>query len=349
MGERDGRVPLIRARLGKLGYVKPAEMPKFGADGGKTIYSPSEEDAPQIFAEIAASEILDKELSKALLAFQKAQSIKATGRIDAATVTALNQRADGNKLQKLILNMERVRWLPRALGQRHILVNQAAFELRLMDHDRISWQTKVIVGKPETQTFVFSDEMETVVVNPYWGVPLSIIQGEMMPILANDPWYLDREGYEVLTRDGDQVSSSSVDWWAYGSKLPYDVRQPPGPSNALGYVKFLFPNAHDIYMHDTPTRKLFAETKRAFSHGCIRVEDPRELAVQVLGWSRSEVDAAIETGENQNFNLDRKIPVHINYFTAWPDRNGKIGYFADTYGRDIRLEKALNTLTVAAN
>jgi murein L,D-transpeptidase YcbB/YkuD len=349
MGERDGRVPQIRARLAKLGYLKPAQMPKFGAEGNNAIYSPSQADAPQVFAEIAASEILDKELSKALQVFQKSQAIKTTGRIDAATVTALNQRPDGNKLSKLILNMERLRWLPRELGARHILVNQAAFELRLMDHDRISWQTKVIVGKPETQTFVFSDEMETVVVNPYWGVPLSIIQGEMMPILASDPYYLDREGYEVLTRDGEQVSSAWVNWWAYGSKLPYDVRQPPGPNNALGYVKFLFPNAHDIYMHDTPTRKLFEENKRAFSHGCIRVENPRELAVRVLGWTREEVDAVIETGANQSFSLDSKIPVHINYFTAWPDANGKIAFFADSYGRDTKLEKALNTVTVAAN
>ncbi len=349
VGERDGRVPLIRARLSKLGHLKQAAMPKFGADGGKATYSPTPEDAPQVFAEIAASEILDKELSRALSAFQKARSIKVTGRIDPATVTALNQRPDGNKMQKLLLNMERVRWMPRELGRRHVFVNQAAFDLRLMEGDRISWQTKVIVGKPETQTFVFSDEMETVVINPYWGVPLSIIQGEMMPILANDPSYLDREGYEVLTRDGVQVSSRAVNWWAYGSKLPYDVRQPPGPNNALGYVKFLFPNAHDIYMHDTPTRNLFAESNRAFSHGCIRVENPRELAVRVLGWSREEVDATIETGANQDFDLEQKIPVHINYFTAWPDANGKVGYFADLYGRDGRLEKALNTVTVAAN
>jgi murein L,D-transpeptidase YcbB/YkuD len=349
VGERDGRVPLVRARLAKLGHLKAAEMPKFGAAGSKSTYSPTRAEAPEAFAEIAASEILDGQLSKALLAFQKSQSIKATGRIDSATVNALNQRPDGNKLQKLLLNMERLRWLPRELGDRHIFVNQAAFELRLMENDRISWQTKVIVGKPETQTYVFSDEMETVVMNPYWGVPLSIIQGEMMPMLAEDPYYLDREGYEVLTREGELVSSASVDWWAYGSKLPYDVRQPPGPNNALGYVKFLFPNGHDIYMHDTPTRKLFEESKRAFSHGCIRVENPRELAVRVLGWSREEVDAAIETGLNQNFELEHKIPVHINYFTAWPDPNGKIAYFSDGYKRDSRLEKALNTLTVAAN
>ncbi len=349
MGERDGRVPLVRARLSKLGHLKQAEMPKFGADGVKATYTPTPDDAPKVFAEIAASEVLDKDLSRAIAAFQKSRSIKVTGRIDSTTITALNQRPDGNKMQKLLLNMERVRWLPRELGLRHILVNQAAFELRLIERDRITWQTKVIVGKPETQTFVFSDEMETVVINPYWGVPLSIIQGEMMPILADDPSYLDREGYEVLTRDGIQVSSRAVNWWAYGSKLPYDVRQPPGPNNALGYVKFLFPNAHDIYMHDTPTRKLFGETNRAFSHGCIRVENPRELAVRVLGWSREEVDAAIETGANQDFDLEQKIPVHINYFTAWPDANGKIGYFANSYGRDGRLEKALNTSTVAAN
>ena len=170
----------------------------------------------------------------------------------------------------------------------------------------------------------------------------------MLPILREDPSYLDRLDYEVFTSDGQRIRSRSADWWSMGSKVPYNVRQPPGGDNALGRIKFLFPNEHNIYMHDTPTKKLFKKPMRAYSHGCIRVENPRELAVKLLGISREEVDALIDTGENQAINLKRKVPVHISYFTAWPDATGEIAYYADIYGRDARLERAFSAIAVAA-
>jgi L,D-transpeptidase YcbB len=191
--------------------------------------------------------------------------------------------------------------------------------------------------------------METVVLNPYWNVPKSIVSHEMLPRLSEDPYYLDDNGYEVLDAQGQHISSAAVDWWSYGDVIPFDVRQPPGNENALGRIKFLFPNSHDIYMHDTPAKKLFAKATRAFSHGCIRVEDPRKLAEYVLGWDRSRIDEAIASGQNADVKLTTPLPVHLNYFTAWPDANGNIAYFTDIYKRDARLEKALSTVAVASN
>jgi murein L,D-transpeptidase YcbB/YkuD len=337
-GERDARVISVRARMVEAGLLSD--------DNALAWMLGHAGDEPDLKA---YEEVLDNALSKALKAFQAKNKIRQTGWIDKTTVAALNAKPAQNNTQKLAMNMERVRWLPREVGQRYILVNQAAFELRLMEQNKIAWSTKVIVGKPETQTFVFSDEMETVVINPYWGVPQSIIRYEMMPYLARDRGYLDREGFEVVNARGKVVSSRSVNWWAYGSKIPFGVRQPPGDDNALGRIKFLFPNAHDIYMHDTPTKKLFSEDVRAFSHGCVRVENPRELAEHVLGWERKQIDDMIATGQNRDIDLSKHIPVHLNYFTAWPDASGKITFYPDIYNRDTRLDKAINTITVVAN
>jgi murein L,D-transpeptidase YcbB/YkuD len=346
LGGRDARIPLVRERMVKLGFLSEE-----GSLAWKNIKPQVKEGEtePQKLDQGQLERTLDKELSKALKAFQASHHIKQTGRLDKATVEALNARSDQRNIHKLALNMERLRWFPREPGNRHVFVNQAAFELRIMEDERIAWRTKVIVGKPETQTAVFSDEMERVVMNPYWGVPRSIIKYEMMPYLVNDPSYLDRKGFEVVNARGEVVSSSTVDWWAYGDKIPYDVRQPPGDDNALGNIKFLFPNSHDIYMHDTPTKDLFKQKVRAFSHGCVRVENPREFAEHILGWDREEIDDLIGSGRNMEFGLDTRIPVHLNYFTAWPDASGKMAFYNDIYNRDLRLEKALNTIAVAAN
>jgi murein L,D-transpeptidase YcbB/YkuD len=338
LGVRDARVPLVRIRMVELGYLNPddamAWMLGHAAEGL---------DVEKL------EETLDKATFGALKAFQAANKIKQTGFIGKATIEALNSPVEGDSVEKLVFNMERLRWLPRDLGERYVFVNQAAFELRLMDRDNVAWRTKVIVGKPETQTAVFSDQMETVVINPYWGVPQSIIRHEMMPRLARDRRYLDRLGYEVLNAKGKRVSSRAVNWWAYGSKIPFAVRQPPGDDNALGRIKFLFPNSHDIYMHDTPTKELFEESVRAFSHGCVRVENPREFAEYVLGWERQRIDDMIATGENKNVRLDKHIPVHLSYFTAWPDESGNVIFYQDIYGRDVRMDKALNRISMAAN
>ncbi len=248
---------------------------------------------------------------------------------------------------QLIANMERLRWLPKTLAPRHVFVNQAAYKVQVFDGPTELWQSRVIVGKPTTQTSVFNDEIETVVFNPSWGIPPSIIAGEYLPKLRNDPGYLDRIGYVVTDSSGQRVRSSNVDWWSYGSAVPFSVQQPPGPKNALGELKFLFPNKHNIYMHDTPNRDLFTEESRAFSHGCVRVQNPREFAQVLLGWERSKIDANTDSKRSQTVKLGHKVPVYITYFTAWPDETGKIQYFKDIYERDLTMGKAMTTLTVA--
>ena len=321
-GASDPRIPAVRSRLAELGFSA----------------TPADDAEP---------DVLDAELSVQLRLFQKQAGMKITGVLGPQTVAALNNATTSGSTDKLLDNMERIRWLPRDLGSRYIFVNQAAFEAQVIRDGKPEWETRVIVGKPMTQTPVFNDEMEMVVFNPSWGVPPSIIANEYLPKLRRDPGYLDRLGFKVVTPAGKVVSSRSVSWGSYGAKVPYGIQQPPGVKNALGELKFLFPNAHDIYMHDTPTRELFSQDMRAFSHGCVRVQNPREFASVVLGWSPDEVAAKVETGVSETVRLKQKIPVHLTYFTAWPDASGNIVYFNDIYGRDKPIENARSSTLVA--
>ena len=322
-GSTDDRIPDLRARLGQLGYDMPAD----DAAGDPLLF--------------------DATLSGVLKKFQKSAGLKASGSLDAATVNALNGHGSERDRQRLVDNMERLRWLPKSLGNRYVFVNQAAFKVQVIDSGKEIWNSRVIVGKPTTQTAVFDDEIETVVFNPSWGVPPSIIANEYLPKLRRDPGYLDRIGFKVVNSRGKQVSSGGVDWWSYGSKVPFSIQQPPGNKNALGELKFLFPNSHNIYMHDTPSRELFANDVRAFSHGCVRVQNPREFATVLLGWDRARIDKTTDSKASQSVALKSKVPVHITYFTAWPDETGKIQYFNDIYGRDQAMEDARQVLTVA--
>ncbi|MFO1090372.1 MAG: L,D-transpeptidase family protein [Hyphomicrobiales bacterium] len=353
VGSDDARVPLIRKRLkeladaGDLPDIDPADLGEnvqvSPVDGEGNIPATNAVDKPN------AETIFTQADAAAVRAFQASAGLDADGIVGVATVAKLNggPASGADRRQVLIDNMERLRWLPRDLGKRYVFVNQASFSLQVIENGEEVWGTRVIVGKPNTQTVEFSDQMETVEFNPYWGVPPSIIAHEMRPRLLRDPSYLDRNGFEVVDSRGRVVSSSDVNWSAYGKNPPFGVRQPPGSDNALGEVKFLFPNEHHIYMHDTPTKALFAKSMRAFSHGCVRVQNPRQFAEVVLGWSADEVDAAIAAGENRAVKLDRPLPVHLTYFTAWPDENGKIRYFADVYGRDALLETALGKSQLA--
>jgi murein L,D-transpeptidase YcbB/YkuD len=229
-----------------------------------------------------------------------------------------------------------------------VLVNAAGFETRVVEDGRTIWSSKVIVGTPENQTVFFSDRMETVVFNPYWGVPKSIILNEMVPDSGGDPSWFDREGYEVTDLNGQVISPYNVDWYNLNSKqLPIGVRQPPGPNNALGEIKFLFPNEHSIYMHDTPSKPLFEQDSRAFSHGCVRVQNPREFAEIILGWDQQRIASTLAGTRDHSVPVEDRIDVHVAYFTAWPDENGNIRYHEDVYGRDRLLEKAMGELTVA--
>ncbi len=341
-GGFDERLPLIRRHLVRLGLLHAGEKSKEAAlrkpDGnGEVANDAISENDPNIY---------DAKLERAIRAFQKSAGLRADGLIGRGTLRALNGRRGGgagSRARKIALNMERLRWEPRDFGRLHFFVNQPAFEAYLVRDGKTVWKTRVIIGKPKNQTAFFNDVMETVVFNPYWGVPQSILTREMMPRLMRDPSYLDRKGFEVYDRRGRRVSSASVDWYAYGgqSKVPFTVRQQPGTRNALGHIKFLFPNKHSIYMHDTPSRGLFSRKRRAFSHGCVRVQKPREMAELVTGLSRQTIEAKIAAGKNDRMRLKRKIPVHMAYFTAWPDDAGRIHYYADVYGRDRLLDTAL--------
>ena len=180
-----------------------------------------------------------------------------------------------------------------------------------------------------------------------WGVTPSIIAHDYLRKLRDDPAYLDRIGFRVVTPEGRVVSSDSIDWWNYGSKVPFGIQQPPGDDNALGELKFLFPNSHNIYMHDTPNRELFDKDMRAFSHGCVRVQNPREFAQVMLGWDAEAVDSNVDSKRSQTVKLPTHVPVHITYFTAWPDESGTIAYFSDIYGRDKAMETARSATVLA--
>lgn len=321
-GKTDARVPQLRDIMLSMNYLTEADA----------------------IVDAEKEEVLDKKLSKALKSFQAAKVISQTGNLDDATVKALSGPDREQMRETLITNMERLRWLPNDLGRRHVFVNQAAFRVDVMDNGKPVWTSRVIVGKPLTQTAVFSDKMETVVFNPSWGLPQSILLNEYLPKLRRDPGYFDKIGFKVVNSDDKLVTSRSVNWYDVGSDTRIGVQQPPGGDNALGELKFLFPNAHSIYMHDTPTRKLFDQAHRAFSHGCVRVQNPREFAQVLLGWDSDKVNEQLalgaESGESTNVPLKTGIPVHLTYFTAWPDETGKISYFSDFYERDKTMKQA---------
>jgi murein L,D-transpeptidase YcbB/YkuD len=237
-------------------------------------------------------------------------------------------------------NLERWRWLPDDLGSRHFLVNVPGFHLFARENGKVVLDMRVVVGKRGDETPLFSDEMETVVFSPYWNVPETIALEETAPAVAADPEFLVRNNMEILDADGEVVSADEIPWDDEGALSAYRFRQRPGPTNALGYVKFLFPNKHAVYLHDTPADALFKKIGRAFSHGCIRVEEPEKLASYVLrdqpDWTRPAIEKAMRAGTERHVKLAQKIPVHIVYFTAWVDEQGALEFINDVYGYDAR-------------
>lgn len=278
--------------------------------------------------------------------FQKEAGLSSDGVVGRGTVRALVGDSNEDKVEKLIVAMEQLRWLPSDLGDRHVMINQPSFRVTYHENGVEQFSMRTVIGSKRHQTFFFQDKIKTVEFNPSWGVPQSIIVNEMVPKLRNDPSYLDRQGYEVAV-NGRTVSSSSVDW--YGSTRNISVRQPPSSDNALGDLKILFPNAHAIYMHDTPAKSFFKRDMRALSHGCVRLAEPRKMAAALLSISEKEVDARIASGRNAPTAVTADIPVYIAYFTAWPNKDGKVEYFGDVYDRDVATMKALAATAKARN
>ena len=287
------------------------------------------------------TDVYTKDLVTLVKGFQKENKLKPDGIIGSNTVSKMSDTPVATKVDSVILAMERLRWHPRKFGNRHVFINQPAYRATYLSGGQEELSMRVVVGKRSNQTNFFYDKIEKVVYNPYWGVPRSILVNEMLPKLRNNPSYLDQRGYEVTTISGKKISSASVDWYGVGENFGYNVRQTPGPKNALGELKILFPNKHNIYMHDTPSKSLFKRTKRALSHGCVRLKHPRKMAAAVLGTNMSVIKTRLGTGRNNTQKLKQQVPVYVAYFTAWPNANGDVQFYADMYGRDKHLLKAI--------
>jgi len=301
--------------------------------------------------------LFDAGLAEAVIGFQHSKGVTADGVVGPGTRRLLNGQgkhtAGPARIKQILVNMERWRWLPHRFASYYVTVNIPEFMLRVVSEDEPVFTTRVVVGKTNTQTPIFSEEMQTVVFNPYWNMPNSIKTQEIRPFIREEVGFFGGGGWNtgVLERHGlrikvggREVDPSQLDWNSIDIRT-LNVYQPPGPGNVLGVVKFLFPNKHDVYMHDTPQKFLFARPVRAESHGCMRVQDPDQLALTLLkkdqGWSAGRVASAIKTGYDQAIPLRQKIPVHVTYFTLRANEDGSFTTFGDLYGHDARMAAAL--------
>jgi murein L,D-transpeptidase YcbB/YkuD len=288
-------------------------------------------------------------LVDAVKRFQRRHGLDEDGRLGAGTIKQLNVPL-ADRVRQLQLTMERWRWLPAEFSAPPIIVNIPDFRLRALDEDNnAALDMRVVVGKAmRTQTPVFSRDMTYVVLRPYWNVPPSILRGEIVPAIQRDREYVASKNYEVTTPDGKVVTSGTIsdDVLAQLKAGKLMVRQKPGPTNALGLVKLIFPNENNVYLHSTPSQSLFSRSRRDFSHGCIRVEKPAELTVWVLrnnpGWTLDKVQQGMQSGkDNVTVTLAKRVPVFIVYGTALAYANGEVHFSDDIYGFDTKLAAAL--------
>jgi len=324
-GATDPRVPVVRRRLSVTGEWPAADR----FDG--VVY--------------------DESLVAAVKRFQRHHGLDADGIIGEATLAAMNVPV-GKRINQLIVNMESWRWVGRDHGDWWLAVNIPSFELVALRGGRTELTMSVIVGDEYHMTPVFSDRLRYVELNPYWNVPLSIAQKEMLPKLRKDPLYLKKERIRMFRGwddDAEEIDSTAVDWAKVGpdDMDRWRLRQDSGPGNSLGTLAFIFPNAYDVFLHDTPARGLFGLPQRAFSHGCIRVSGAQALAAYVLGgpdkgWTEDRVRSLAADGKHQIVHLESSLPIYILYNTAVVDPESREVYFyRDVYGRDALLEKAI--------
>jgi len=357
------RKKLLELRGGKVEEPKPdvvtipdGPVLKFGMEHEHVALLRKRLDVPP-----GANETkFDEAVLEAVRRFQASKSARADGIVGGGTRRLINggqrqQETVGNpqRIRQILVNMERWRWLPHDLGPFYVTVNIPEFTLRVVKDNEAALTARVVVGKRNTQTPVITDEMEEIVFNPYWNVPNSIKNEEIAPYFGGgggffgggwDTSVLQRHGLRL--KIGSRIiDPDSVDWSRYDLRN-FDLVQPPGPGNVLGRVKFLFPNPHDVYMHDTTQKHLFANTVRAESHGCMRVQNPQLLAETILahdkGWRQAQVHSAFGAGDDHHVMLDNKIPVYITYFTIRVNDDGSFTTFNDLYGHDARMTAALD-------
>jgi len=317
-GANDPRVATLRERLVVTGDIEPG-----AADPAQ----------------------FDAALETAVRRFQTRHGLEADGIVGRRTLAALNVDV-GRRVDQLRVNLERVRWVAQDLAGDYLVVDIAGFSARLFLDGRPVWSSRVVVGRPYRRTPVFRATLDHVVLNPTWTVPPTIFREDLLPKLAQDPGYLERHHMQVVDAAGRPVNAPDIAWQRYRSGgFPYQVVQAPGKDNPLGQLKFMLPNPHAVYLHDTPAGQLFERTERAFSSGCIRVEQAHELAVLLLddpeGWSADALRAAIGTGETRTVRVKRRVPVMLLYFTAEVDEDGTVRFRPDLYDRDPRVLAAL--------
>jgi murein L,D-transpeptidase YcbB/YkuD len=294
---------------------------------------------------LADNSFFDSGLARALRSFQERHGLNPQRVPDRATMAALNTSLD-DRIASVRLNLERWRWMPNEPGERALLVNIAGYDLQALANDSVVLTMRTIVGEPEWRTPVFSDTVTYIVAHPYWNVPESILTEELLPRVMENDTYLVSNDYEVLDTDGNVIDGSDVDWSELDpDSLPYRIRQRPGDGNALGALKFMFPNQDNVYLHDTPEKYLFSGHKRAFSHGCVRVQRPFELAEMLLEWTgvrEESLDEAIDAGaDNERIELGSGVSVYLAYFTVRVDEDGRPRFLPDIYDLDRQMQSRL--------
>lgn len=332
-GDSDPRIPEIRQQLRLLGDLPPADH--------DTHYST---------LDIPESQLYAGDLTTAIPAFQARHGLEPDGLVGKKTLEALNIMPI-ERIRQIDANLERWRWLPDSLGDTYVLVNIAGYDMVLVENGKEVMHQRVIVGDPFRQTPVFSDRIRYLVFNPTWTVPRTLMIKDQLPKLQADPGYLSRMNFKVYKGWGAsrvEMAPDEIDWNALtADNFPYQLIQQPGPNNSLGQVKFMFPNKHAIYLHDTPGQYHFSREQRTISSGCIRVERPFELAERLLtlnsSWTQENIRQARQENEPVKAILDKSVPVHLQYWTTWVDKAGTLQIRKDVYGRDRRLVDALRS------
>jgi murein L,D-transpeptidase YcbB/YkuD len=325
-GIRDPRVPVLRERLRITGDY-PDQAP------------------PEVPGEAMSPELYDGRLVAAVEVFQARHGLDMDGVVGPATRAALNVPVTV-RIDQIRVNLERMRWVYRDLPPDFVLVDIAGFHVHLIRGGKPIWSARVQVGRPYRKTPVFRDEITYLEFNPTWTVPPGILRKDILPKVKQDPDYLRQRNIRIIDRDGRRVDPGEVDWSAVSaSSFPYTLRQDPGPDNALGRVKFMFPNPYLVYLHDTPSQDLFDRAQRLFSSGCIRVERPFELAELVLAnperWNQATFRALVESGQTRTIRLTEPLPVILFYWTAEAREDGTVMFREDVYGRDAAVLEAL--------
>jgi L,D-transpeptidase YcbB len=293
----------------------------------------------QDYLEFDHDDLFDECMEESIKLFQKRNGFIENGMLDESTFYELNQPIS-YKIKQIMINLERLRWMPDTIPNNYLLVNIPDFKLHVYENGLEQWNLKVVVGKQATATNIFMGILSMVVFSPFWNIPSSIIINELIPKIKRNKNYLSQNNMEIL-KNGKRVSGSSIQWSNYKKSFPYTIRQKPGKNNALGQVKFVFPNHFNIYLHDTPAKELFNQTTRAFSHGCIRLSEPQKLAKYLLRfeefYTENKINELMYSEKETIVQIKPQIPVIITYLTSWVDDSKRLQFRKDIYGHDKRL------------